>query len=262
MRPRGLALALILLAACSKSPPPSPRLAPEPVSSPRAIAPAPTVDAGAAADAALDVVPLPAAPGPWASAWTDPAAVARLAEDCNFRPAPDPVTEEGSPLLCATDIEQQSCNYDPCHENVDLPCRRVCGRSCTSCDTRCRGACGRCRASCHDEACVRACAASCGQCLQGCLTEKDRCLSAGCTARYRECFHRSVLQFRNGPCLASCARCTDLCPEDENHHSCLSRCLIRERACTAQQRQHCDWDGQAYGRDYLEELDAGVDASP
>lgn len=261
MRPRGLALALSLLAACTKSPPRAPRLAPEPVAAPRAIAPAPTavVDAGAAVDAA----PPPAAPGPWASAWTDPAAVARLAADCNFRPPPDPETDEGSPLLCATDIEQQSCSYDPCHENVDLPCRRGCGRSCTSCDARCRGACGRCRASCHDEACVRACAASCGQCLQGCLTEKDRCLTAGCTARYQACFHRSVLHFRNGPCLASCTRCGDACPEgDENHHRCLSRCLIRERACTAEEREHCAWDGQAYGRDYLEELDAGVDASP
>jgi|GEM_PF-1566355 len=261
MRPRGLALALSLLAACTRSPPPSPRLAPEPVVAPRAIAPAPTVvvDAGAVVDAA----PLPAAPGPWASAWTDPAAVDRLAADCNFRPAPDPVTEAGSPLLCTTDIEQQSCNYDPCHENVDLPCRRGCGRSCTGCDTRCRGACGRCRASCHDEACVRACAASCGQCLQGCLTEKDRCLTAGCTARYQACFLRSVLHFRNGPCLASCTRCRDSCPEeDENHHRCLSRCLIRDRACTAEEREHCDWEGQAYGIDYLEELDAGVDASP
>lgn len=261
MRPRGLALALSLLAACTKSPPPSPRLAPEPVAAPLAIAPAPTVgvDAGAAFDAALP----PAAPGPWASAWTDPAAVARLAADCNFRPAPDPETEEGSPLLCDTDIEQQSCSYDPCHENVDQPCRRVCGRSCTSCDARCRGACGRCRASCHDEACVRACAASCGQCLQGCLTEKDRCLTAGCSARYQECYRRSVSHYRNGPCLPSCSRCLHACPtEDENHQRCLSRCLIRDHACTAEERQHCAWDGLSYGEESMEELDAGVDASP
>jgi len=260
MRPRGLALALSLLAACTRSPPRAPRLAPEPVAAPRAIAPAPTVvvDAGAAVDAA----PLPAAPGPWASAWTDPAAVERLAADCNFRPPPDPETDEGSPLLCATDIEQQSCSYDPCHENVDLPCRRVCGRSCTSCDTRCRGACGRCRASCHDEACVRACAASCGQCLQGCLTEKDRCLTAGCTARYQACFRRSVSHFRSGPCLASCGRCTDSCPAEDDQRRCLWRCLSRDRACTAEEREHCAWDGPAYGSDLEGELGAGVDASP
>jgi len=40
------------------------------------------------------------------------------------------------------------------------------------------------------------------------------------------------------------------------------RCLMRDHACTAEERQHCEWEGRSYGEESMEELDAGVDASP
>jgi hypothetical protein len=201
------------------------------------------VDAGAPVDVALTAPE----PGPWASAWTDPSAVARLAADCNFHPPASDDPSEGDPLECSSNIEEQSCSYDPCHEGVDLPCRRVCGRTCTRCDTRCRSACGRCRAACHDDACVRACATSCGACLQSCIATKDQCVTAGCSARYRACWDRSVGRFRRGPCLAACTRCTTRCGGQEVASRCVARCV--GRACTAEDVNHCTWDGPSYGLD-------------
>ncbi|MDO9017895.1 MAG: hypothetical protein Q8S73_14655 [Deltaproteobacteria bacterium] len=255
--PPGAALAcFVLLAGCPR-PPAAPRLLREPA--PLASLPV-TPDAGEPVDA-TEVAATPSG-GPWAAAWTDPAAVARLATSCDYHPPPDE-DDEADPLECASSIEQQSCSYDPCHEDVDLPCRRVCGRTCGTCDGRCRGACGRCRAACHDEACVLSCATSCGQCLQACLTEKDRCLTAGCAARYAACARRSVEHFRRGPCLAACTRCHATCEGRGREGPCLERCLARTRGCTAEEVNHCTWDGPSYGADSSEEdVDAGAPPSP
>lgn len=212
------------------------------------------VDVGSAAEPAT---------GPWASAWTDPSAVDRLAVDCNYHP-PSGDGDDADPLECATNLEPQSCTYNPCHEDVNIPCRRVCGSTCASCDATCRGTCGQCRAACHDDACVRACATSCGACLQSCLAAKDQCLTARCAERYQACARRSIEHFRQGPCLAACTRCATICEVPGRVPStCYRRCV--GRACTTEETRHCLFDGPEYGRPVEQppptDADADADAA-
>lgn len=137
----------------------------------------PAVDATSIDVAAIDVAPEPprlvrrADPSAWASAWTDPAAVRRLAANCNYRPRAPLGPEGGDPLHCATGIETQSCELGPCFDTVSTPCRRACGRTCNGCDRSCRAACRQCRAACH---------ASCrddeqGLCFDACLARASAC---------------------------------------------------------------------------------------
>lgn len=224
------------------------------------------VDASADVDEGVDAEAEPTEPRPFAASWTEPAAVNALAADCHFEP---PSTVQGmgdgpDPLRCEDGITEQSCNFDPCHDGVDTPCREGCGRTCTGCDQGCRAGCDRCRAGCHDEACVRACAASCAGCLNGCLEVRDRCTSAGCTAQYQACALRAAQRFRGGPCLAVCRRCTASCARRDDEMGCVGRCLGRQRGCTTEQGNYCSWNGPDFG---LEEIarsrDAGAaDARP
>lgn len=200
-------------------------------------------------------------PPPLAASWNDPAAIEALARDCDAR-SPSTVHGMGDgpdAMNCEEGITEQSCTYDPCHEDVDTPCRVECGATCSGCDARCRTSCRACRAACHDAECVRACAVSCGQCLEGCLDARDHCMTAGCTARYQACALRAARAFRRGPCLAACRRCTSACEARDDPHACVESCLNRQRGCTVPQANHCLWDGPSFGEAELAQArDAGV----
>ncbi|MDB4932228.1 MAG: hypothetical protein JWM10_4712 [Myxococcaceae bacterium] len=189
----------------------------------------------------------------WGSAWTDPATVARLAADCNFRPPQVPDAMTPDPLSCATGIDPQACSYEFCNETVGVSCRHQCVRACVDCDLRCRASCASCRASCRGPRCPRACAVGCGQCLQGCLGTQDRCMTAECTAQYRTCALRLAHHFRDGGCVAECASCEVRCLRGDG--PCLDACLARGRACTDQEVYLCREHGSHYGWEYLRQND-------
>ncbi len=258
VRPLAIVVFAALLVACKSPATPTVRPSATPVI---------VVDAGAVlVDASVDAAVAESdeedsGPPPFASSWNDPAAIAQLARDCN---AVSPSSVHGmgdgpDGLNCEDGITEQSCNYDPCHEDVDTPCRVTCGQTCSGCDARCRTSCRTCRAACHDDACIRACAVSCGRCLEGCIDERDHCMTAGCTARYEACALRAATAFRRGPCLPVCRRCTATCANVEDRMECVGRCLQRQRGCTAEQSNHCAWEGPEFGEELLaSRRDAGV----
>jgi hypothetical protein len=200
-------------------------------------------------------------PRKWPSAWTDRAAIDRLAADCNFRVPHTPEPSQRDPLSCATDLDPQACAYEYCRETVGLPCRHRCVRTCVDCDLRCRATCTACRAACRGPRCPRTCATACGQCLQACIGAQDRCVTAECTAQYEVCAVRLIRHFRDG-CAHECARCEASCPRD-GQTTCLDGCLARGHACTPHEVELCESEGSEYGREYLRWRDArAADASP
>lgn len=254
MRSVGLAVVVTLLLGCTGPSLPAPRA---PVEATPAVvdagvdvavavdAPAPAVDvAGATADA-------PPASPPRVAAWTDQVAITALAASCDYRPpAPeDGDTGEPDAMLCTANLVAQSCDYDPCTDTVEVPCRVQCGRTCGTCDARCRVGCRQCRAACHDEACVRACATTCGACLERCLDGRDHCLTAGCTRRYEACHQRAVAHYRQGPCLATCTRCQTTCEGRDNVGQCVIACARRLGGCTPTEQNICVWHGVSFGRE-------------
>jgi len=210
-----------------------------------------------------DLPPIPAGPPPgarvtrrggsdgWASAWTDRAAIRRLAADCDFHPDARDGAGDGDPLHCATDISQQSCVSDPCFEQVDTPCRNACGDRCETCDATCRVACSQCRAACGGPACVLTCATRCGACLQTCIDAKDHCLTAGCAARYRACRERLFARYRDGRCSADCGRCRTECSDGDHGSGCFDACLNRANSCSREERDLCEGVGVDPGFEFL-----------
>lgn len=257
MRLAALALAAVLV-ACKRHP--APTVHPPPPPPPPVV-----VDAGSPVDVAIEAsveeAETESYPPPLASSWNDPDAIEALARDCDVQ-SPTIVHGMGDgpdPMNCEDGITEQSCNYDPCHEDVDTPCRIGCGTTCSGCNTRCRTSCRECRVACHDPGCIRACAVSCGRCLEGCLDERDHCMTAGCTARYEACTLRAALAFRRSPCLAACRRCTTACERREDQRPCLEACLGRQRGCTTSNYQHCLSDGPSFGEEEIARLrDAGA----
>jgi hypothetical protein len=192
-------------------------------------------------------------PGTWAAAWTDNAAIRRLASSCRFQPLAPRGTQGGDPLHCATYIAQQSHAVDPCFDEVETPCRVTCGDACSTCDTTCRAACSECRAPCTTPACIYACATRCGRCLQTCIDTRDHCLIAGCALRRRVCRERLIRRYREGGCAAECLRCYRACDSTARGSGCFDACLNRSTRCDAEGRTLCQDGGPGYGQDEFEQ---------
>lgn len=221
----------------------------------------PPVDAGPPPNPRLaDLPPIPSGgappgwhlrrrifPRPWASYWTDNAALRRLTASCYFRPVAPDAGVGGDPLHCATDIEVQPLHLDPCFDEVNLPCRRTCGSGCNTCDAACRADCSQCRVDCRGLPCLQACAARCGRCLQGCIDARDHCLTAGCAARHRVCLERLIQRYRGGGCADECLRCYRECSTVERGSGCFAACLNRSTHCDAEGRMLCEDGGPGYG---------------
>ncbi len=252
MRLPGLAMIAALLVGCPRAPLAPPRA---PVDTTLAApvdggADVPVDVGGVDAPAALVDVPAAAPTSPTrVAAWTDPAAVAALAVSCNYAPSPPPEDDGNGPdpMTCNGNLIAQSCDFDPCEDGVDVPCRTQCGRTCGACDARCRVSCRQCRTACRDDACLRACATTCGACLEGCIDGRDHCLTAVCTARYQACARRTVTHYRQGPCLATCAACQTECADRDRVGECVDACARRRGGCTATERRICQWHGVSYG---------------
>ena len=118
------ALALLLLAACT-------RKGPEP---PRADLPAPSAALSAAPAVArlrdVDAGPI--------AAWTDERAIDGLANSCAFDPADAGAPpragpwRHASPLDCRQPFEQ-ACVADPCFHEDEESCKSTCQSTCVSC---------------------------------------------------------------------------------------------------------------------------------
>ncbi len=225
----------------------------------------PPVDVGPAHPMLVDLPPIPqgnappgwrmrrrSVPGHWASAWTDNAAIRRLASTCRYRPPAPNASGGGDPLHCATWVARQSHAVDPCFDEVETPCRVTCGGACETCDTACRAECSECRAPCTTPACVYACATRCGRCLQTCIDARDYCLTAGCAARHRVCRERLVRRYREGGCAAECLRCYRECSTVERGSGCFDSCLNRSTRCDAEGRSLCQEGGPGYGQEETE----------
>jgi hypothetical protein len=199
------AIALALLAACTRRAPDPPRADPPPPSAAPSAAPAaerPAVDAG-------PVV-----------AWTDERVTDGLATSCAFDPddaglphvAPRPW--HGSPLECRQPFEQ-ACVSDPCFHEDEERCKATCQGTCVSCGDGCVKSCESCKATCKDAACRRRCAESCGKCRQDCLTTRDRCTSADCAEVYKTCRTKLVTDWLAQSCDRICNTCTQKCPNGD-----------------------------------------------
>ncbi|HET9933680.1 MAG TPA: hypothetical protein VFQ35_23405 [Polyangiaceae bacterium] len=216
----------------------------------------PPVPALPSAGASAAPPPAPAQAGE-PSAWTDPAVVAALALDCNFKPAaPAPDEPEPSPLSCASGLYEQSCIYDPCYSTNQGECAPRCQKACDACSEQCSAGCGRCKARCTDDACRHECATACASCKQECLATKDRCATGTCGAEYKACIEQLTKRWVASGCEKTCKAyrdCTDKCQagpactssEDEKACStCTDRCAGQvKRGCPKEFVEMCLFNG-------------------
>jgi len=200
------ALALLLLAACT-------RKGPEP---PRADLPAPSAALSAAPAVArlrdVDAGPI--------AAWTDERAIDGLANSCAFDPADAGAPpragpwRHASPLDCRQPFEQ-ACVADPCFHEDEESCKSTCQSTCVSCGEGCVKSCESCKAGCKDDACQRSCAEACGKCRQDCLATRDSCTSADCAEVYKTCRTKLVTDWLANGCDQICSACTQRCPNGD-----------------------------------------------
>jgi hypothetical protein len=162
------------------------------------------------------------------ASWTDPRAVAALANDCSLK-VTNPDTEEPDPLACDVPFEQ-SCVYDPCFEKGQT-CKQGCSKKCASCDAACADHCATCRDACTDGACRQRCAASCGECKQSCLKSRDKCATAQCAQAELACGRAAKRAWAGAGCTGKCPEineCLEPCAAD---NACNAKCQKRFKGC-------------------------------
>ena len=143
---------------------------------------------------------------------------------------------------CAGDVDQQSCEPDPCFTR-DLPCRTACMHTCDAGETRCRSAAVTCASTCTTDVCRLACARSEAACLDDAVAAKDRCLSAGCMARTNACNAALVRRYRADHCLGWCRRCHVAC-RNADSDACTMNCMGRRGHCSEDEQALCMTSGE------------------
>lgn len=176
---------------------------------------------------------------PAPKSWDDPRVLAELTKNCAFDPESLPASErkqwlgehdEGdgdSPLSCTASMEQ-SCVYDPCHDEQSRQCNPRCESKCRSCGKTCADKCEKCKTPCQDDACRMACAKKCASCHETCVRKRDRCATGTCTEEYKKCRVKLRDEWTaNG--------CTEIC---ETHSACKTAC--EEKNEKAKKKKDCD----------------------
>jgi hypothetical protein len=212
------ALGVFVLTACTRAPDaPEPRADPAPAPIPSAIVSAPPPSE----------LPVPREPIDLhgVAAWTDPKAIAALAQDCHAAPAGGEMGTR-DPLSCRLAVDQ-SCVPDLCFDEQERACRPACQKQCDDCSGTCSSSCDTCKTRCRDDACRTACASACGACRQACLTTLDDCATGACGKARAECDVRVAAEWKAGRCASVCPRvsaCIVACGRPNAPDDCAEKC--------------------------------------
>jgi hypothetical protein len=176
--------------------------------------------------------------------WSDPRVLAELVKSCAFEPDSLPeadrqkwlgVQDEGnadSPLSCSASMEQ-SCVYDPCHDEQSSKCNPRCESKCRSCGKSCAARCETCKTPCQDDACRMACASKCASCRESCVRRRDRCATGTCTEEYKKCRVKLRDEWEANGCAEICKTIEDCKSACEEKNQKAKRQKDCDKACPA-----------------------------